>query len=161
MTLMDTTYDKREDAGKALLGLIGIAMDSDQPVKLGKYKGFNLQIVYYPFGKEFHVQLVGAGIHDTQLGADVSGNITRINNVVNSIPEKITAAQNSLEQLEKQLQNAKDELAQPFAQATELAEKSKRLAELDALLNMGQKEVVIDEMPDELTREKVNFRIER
>lgn len=144
MTLMDTTYDKREDAGKALLGLIGIAMDSDQPVKLGKYKGFDLQIVYYPFGKEFHVQLVGAGIHDAQLGADVSGNITRINNAVNAIPDKITAAQNSLEQLEKQLQNAKDELAQPFAQATELAEKSKRLAELDALLNMGQKDVVLD-----------------
>ena len=148
MTLMDTTYDKREDAGKALLGLIGIAMDSDQPVKLGKYKGFDLQVVYYPFGKEFHVQLVGAGIHDAQLGADVSGNITRINNAVNAIPDKITAAQNSLEQLEKQLQNAKDELAQPFAQATELAEKSKRLAELDALLNMGQKDVVLDTVPE-------------
>lgn len=148
MTLMDTTYDKREDAGKALLGLIGIAMDSDQPVKLGKYKGFDLQIVYYPFGKEFHVQLVGAGVHDTQLGADISGNITRINNAVNAIPDKITAAQNSLEQLEKQLQNAKDELAQPFAQATELAEKSKRLAELDALLNMGQKDVVLDTVPE-------------
>ena len=96
----------------------------------------------------YGVQLVGAGVHDIQLGADVSGNITRINNAVNSIPDKITAAQNVLGQLEKQLQNARDELQQPFAQEAELAEKSKRLAELDALLNMGQKDVVLDTVPE-------------
>ena len=149
MTLMERTYDKREDAGKALLGLIGVAMDSDQPVKLGRYKGFDLMVSYHSFGKEFHAQLKGVGVYDTLLGADAVGNITRINNTANGIPDMITAAENTLAQLEKQLQNAKDELQQPFSQEAELAEKSKRLAELDALLNMGQKDVVLDTVPEE------------
>lgn len=161
MTLMDQVYDKREDAGRALLGLIGVAMDSEQPVKLGSYKGFALQVVYYPFGKEFHAQLVGAGINSTQLGADAAGNITRINNAANGIPDKITAAQNALDQLEKQLQNAREELQQPFAQEAELAEKSKRLAELDALLNMGQKDSVIDVVPEEDTPMRSRKQAER
>ena len=92
---------------------------------------------------------------------DTVGNITRICNAANAIPDKITAAENTLAQLEKQLQNAKDELQQPFAQEAELAEKSKRLAELDALLNMGQKDVVIDSVVDEDSTMHVINHLER
>ena len=95
------------------------------------------------------------------VGADVSGNITRINNAANSIPDKITAAQNVLGQLEKQLQNAREELQQPFAQEAELAAKSKRLAELDALLNMGQKDVVLDTVPEGESYMRASTDIER
>lgn len=149
MTLMDTAYAKKEDAGKALLGLLGAAMGAEKPVEIGSYKGFKLQIVYYALEQQFHAQLVGAGSHDTQLGADVLGNITRINNTLNSIPDRIVTYEEKLAQMQKQLENAKEELKQPFLQEAELAEKSKRLAELDALLNTSGKDEVVDATPDE------------
>ena len=147
--LMDTTYDKREDAGRALLGLIGAAMSSEKPVPIGSYKGLTVQAIFLPLGQEFHAQLVGAGVYDVPLGADTSGNITRITNAAAGITKRRDAAVNDLEQLEKQLRNAKDELQQPFLQEKELAEKSRRLAELNALLNMNDKDRVVDAVPDE------------
>lgn len=147
--LMDTTYDKREDAGRALLGLIGAAMTSEKPVPIGSYKGLTVQAIFLPLGQEFHAQLVGAGVYDVPLGADTVGNITRIANAAAGITKRRDEATNNLEQLEKQLQNAKDELQQPFLQEEELAEKSRRLAELNALLKMDEKDRVVDAVPDE------------
>lgn len=147
--LMDTVYEKREDAGRALLGLIGAAMTSEKPVPIGNYKGLTVQAIYFPLAQEFHAQLVGAGVYDVQLGADAAGNITRIINAAAGITKRRDEATNKLEQLEKQLQNAKDELQQPFQQEQELAEKSRRLAELDALLKMDEKDRVVDAVPDE------------
>lgn len=147
--LMDTTYDKREDAGRALLGLIGAAMTSEKPVPIGNYKGLTVQAIFLPLGQEFHAQLVGAGVYDVPLGADTLGNITRIANAAAGITKRRDAAVNDLEQLEKQLRNAKDELQQPFLQEEELAEKSRRLAELNALLNMNDKDRIVDAVPDE------------
>lgn len=147
--LMDTIYDKREDAGRALLGLIGAAMGSEKPVPIGSYKGLTVQAIFLPLGQEFHAQLVGAGVYDVPLGADTLGNITRITNAAAGITKRRDAAVNDLEQLEKQLQNAKDELQQPFQQEQELAEKSRRLAELNALLKMDEKDRVVDAVPDE------------
>lgn len=147
--LMDTTYNKREDAGRALLGLIGAAMTSEKPVPIGSYKGLTVQAIFLPLGQEFHAQLVGAGVYDVPLGADTVGNITRITNAAAGITKRRDAAVNDLEQLEKQLRNAKDELQQPFLQEEELAEKSRRLAELNALLNMNDKDRVVDAVPDE------------
>lgn len=147
--LMDTTYDKREDAGRALLGLIGAAMTSEKPVPIGSYKGLTVQAIYFPLAQEFHAQLVGAGVYDVQLGADAAGNITRIANAAAGITKLRETAANDLVQLEKQLENARDELQQPFKQEQELAEKSRRLAELNALLNMNDKERVVDTVPDE------------
>lgn len=147
--LMDTVYDTREDAGRALLGLIGAAMDSDKPVPIGSYKGLTIQAVFLPLAQEFHAQLVGAGIYDVSLGADTQGNITRITNAAAGIVKRREAAESDLAQLEKQLQNAKEELLKPFPQEQELAEKCKRLAELNALLNMNERDKVIDTVPDE------------
>ena len=147
--LMDTTYDKREDAGRALLGLIGAAMTSEKPVPIGSYKGLTVQAIYFPLAQEFHAQLVGAGVYDVQLGADAAGNITRIANAAAGITKLRETAANDLVQLEKQLENARDELQQPFKQEQELAEKSRRLAELNALLNMNDKDRVVDTVPDE------------
>lgn len=149
MTIQGKTYDKREEAGKALLGLIGSAMDSDKPVPFGVYKGLELQAVYFPFEKEFHAQLVGAGVYDTTLGADALGNITRITNAAASVEKRVTEARDTLSQLEKQMQNAKEELQKPFVHEQELIEKSRRLAELNALLNMNEKEQVVDRTPED------------
>ena len=147
--LMEKSYTKREDAGKALLGLLGMAMDSDSPVTIGSYKGLQLQILYFPLTNEFQAQLAGEGTYRTALGADALGNITRITNTAASLPKRIESTRDALVQLDKQLENAREELKKPFLQEKELAEKSKRLAELNALLNMNEKENVVDHMPDD------------
>ena len=121
---MDTVYTKREDAGKALLGLLGMAMNRTEPVSIGQYKGFDLQIAYFAMDKMYLAYLVGSGINPVQLGADAVGNTVRLDNCLHNLP-------------------------QPFVQADELAEKSKRLAELEALLNLNEKDIVLDTVPDE------------
>ena len=148
ITLMDTVYTKREDAGKALLGLLGMAMNRTEPVSIGRYKGFDLQIAYFAMDKMYLAYLVGSGINPVQLGADAVGNTMRLDNCLHNLPQSVTDLESKLVQLQKQLENAKEQLAQPFAQADELAEKSKRLAELEALLNLNEKELVLD--PDQL-----------
>ena len=149
ITLMDTVYTKREDAGKALLGLLGMAMNRTEPVSIGRYKGFDLQIAYFAMDKMYLAYLVGNGINPVQLGADAVGNTMRLDNCLHSLPQSVTDLESKLVQLQKQLENAKEQLAQPFAQADELAEKSKRLAELEALLNLNEKDIVLDTVPDE------------
>ena len=149
ITLMDTVYTKREDAGKALLGLLGMAMNRTEPVSIGRYKGFDLQIAYFAMDKMYLAYLVGSGINPVQLGADAVGNTVRLDNCLHNLPQSVTDLDSKLVQLQKQLENAKEQLAQPFAQADELAEKSKRLAELEALLNLNEKELVLDTVPDE------------
>jgi len=149
ITLMDTVYTKREDAGKALLGLLGMAMNRTEPVSIGRYKGFDLQIAYFAMDKMYLAYLVGSGINPVQLGADAVGNTMRLDNCLHNLPQSVTDLESKLVQLQKQLENAKEQLAQPFAQADELAEKSKRLAELEALLNLNEKDTVLDTVPDE------------
>ena len=149
ITLMDTIYTKREDAGKALLGLLGMAMNRTEPVSIGRYKGFDLQIAYFAMGKMYLAYLVGSGINPVQLGEDAVGNTMRLDNCLHNLPQSVNDLESKLMQLQKQLENAKEQLAQPFAQADELAEKSKRLAELEALLNLNEKELVLDTVPDE------------
>ena len=146
---MDTVYTKREDAGKALLGLLGMAMNRTEPVSIGQYKGFDLQIAYFAMDKMYLAYLVGNGINPVQLGADAVGNTVRLDNCLHNLPQSVTDLESKLVQLQKQLENAKEQLAQPFAQADELAEKSKRLAELEALLNLNEKDIVLDTVPDE------------
>ena len=150
ITLAGKTYTKREEAGRVLLGQLEAAMNRDKPVPLGSFKNFTLQVVYYPMAKEFHAQLVGANTYDTQLGTDAVGNMTRISNLLSGIEEKIPRYQEQLKDLDQQIENARIELEKPFAQEAELSEKSKRLAELDALLNMNQKETVLDQEPEEI-----------
>lgn len=149
ISLMDTVYTKREDAGKALLGLLGMAMNRTEPISIGRYKGFDLQIAYFAMDKMYLAYLVGSGINPVQLGADAVGNTMRLDNCLHNLPQSVTDLDSKLVQLQKQLENAKEQLAQPFAQADELAEKSKRLAELEALLNLNEKDIVLDTVPDE------------
>ena len=149
ISLMDTVYTKRDDAGKALLGLLGMAMNRTEPVSIGQYKGFDLQIAYFAMDKMYLAYLVGSGINPVQLGADAVGNTVRLDNCLHNLPQSVTDLESKLVQLQKQLENAKEQLAQPFAQADELAEKSKRLAELEALLNLNEKDIVLDTVPDE------------
>ena len=143
-------YDKREDAGKALLGLIGAAVRSEKPVPVGHYAGFEVTVEYVLLSKKFKANLVGAATHTTALGADAAGNMTRFQNVITGLPQATQDLRDKLEQLGKQLENAKEELKQPFLQEEELAEKSARLATLDALLNVGNEEQEIEGEAEEV-----------
>ena len=121
-----------------------MAMNRTEPVSIGQYKGFDLQIAYFAMDKMYLAYLVGSGINPVQLGADAVGNTVRLDNCLHNLPQSVTDLESKLVQLQKQLENAKEQLAQPFAQADELAEKSKRLAELEALLNLNEKDIVLD-----------------
>ena len=82
-------YYEKEPAGKALLGLLGLALNSEKPVPIGYFKGMELQIQHLPFGNEYHARLAGSGSYSTQLGADVLGNLTRLSNLANGIEPSI------------------------------------------------------------------------
>lgn len=77
MQLMEKTYTEKEPGGKALLGLLGVALDTEKPVPIGNYKGLELQVSHAVFGNVFSVKLVGAGTYTAELGNDVLGNLTR------------------------------------------------------------------------------------
>ena len=139
-----TSYDKREDAGKALLGLVGAAVRADHPVLVGHYAGFEVTVVYVPLSKVFVAHLVGQATHTTELGSDAAGNMVRLQNVVAALPQEVSGLRNNLQQLRVQLDSAKEELQQPFLQEQELNDKSARLAELDALLNVGNDAPVLE-----------------
>ena len=142
-------YYEKEPAGKALLGLLGLALNSEKPVPIGYFKGMELQIQHLPFGNEYHARLAGSGTYSTQLGADVLGNLTRLSNLANGIEPSIEKTRNMQIQLEQQLASAEKEVKRPFPQATELTEKSKRLAVLEGLLNMNDKDIVTDTEPEQ------------
>ena len=139
-----TSYDKREDAGKALLGLVGAAVRADHPVLVGHYVGFEVTVAYVPLSKVFVAHLVGQATHTTELGSDAAGNMVRLQNVVAALPQEVSGLRNNLQQLRVQLDSAKEELQQPFLQEQELNDKSARLAELDALLNVGNDAPVLE-----------------
>ena len=101
ITLMDTVYTKREDAGKALLGLLGMAMNRTEPVSIGRYKGFDLQIAYFAMDKMYLAYLVGSGINPVQLGADAVGNTMRLDNCLHNLPQSVTDLESKLVQLQK------------------------------------------------------------
>ena len=147
------TYDKREDAGKALLGLVGAAVRATKPVPVGHYAGFEITVEYKPLEKVFHAHLVGEATHTTELGNDAAGNMIRFQNVVSVLPQDLNRLHGSLEQLTKQLSNAEEELKQPFLQEQELSDKSARLAELDARLNVGNDAPIIEGEAEELEEE--------
>ena len=139
-----TSYDKREDAGKALLGLVGAAVRADHPVLVGHYAGFEVTVAYVPLSKVFVAHLVGQATHTTELGSDAAGNMVRLQNVVAALPQEVSGLRNNLQQLRVQLDSANEELQQPFLQEQELNDKSARLAELDALLNVGNDAPVLE-----------------
>ena len=140
ITLDGKTYDKRDEAGRALLGMLGAAMKADKPVLVGTYRGFDVKVSYNLLGQEFHAQLIGADAYDTQLGSDAAGNMLRLGHLLNGIENQIPAYRQRQNEIAQQIENARAELAKPFIQEAELAEKSSRLAELDALLNVNQSE---------------------
>jgi hypothetical protein len=135
MTINDTFYEEKEPAAKALLDACkGVTDKTDKPV--GEYMGFTLTIRYDSFSQQMQLLLRGAMTYITDLGTDAFGNITRINNALDKLPERLEGAKTQLIDVNSQVEAAKLELENPFPQETELQEKSARLALLNADLNI-------------------------
>lgn len=128
-------YEEKQDAGEALLEACRLHKGME-PKGIGSYRGFQMEISFSLLSSEFTLTLKGAASHSVTLGTDPRGNLIRMDNALANIPERMERAKERLENLETQQEAARAELGKPFPQEAELAQKSARLAELDAELNM-------------------------
>ena len=135
MTIHGTTYTEKDAAGKALIAVCQSLRSAD-PIAIGSYRGFDLNLSYDPVRQNFNLTFKGDMSYKLELGNDANGNITRINNAMDGLPRHMSDAQTQLNSLHQQQEDARAELQNPFPQETVLMEKSARLAELDATLNM-------------------------
>lgn len=142
-------YTEKEDAGKAIIDVCTRMTGSDA-VLLGQYRGFSMVLAYDGRSNEYRITLKGTLSHTVTLGPDVFGNITRLDNALENLAGSLQAEQNSLEETKTQLENARTELAAPFAREEELAEKTARLKELNIVLRIEEKDkTLLDDTPDE------------
>ena len=137
MTIKGMVYDDKKAAGERLL-LARQEMSNADMMLLGTYRGFELNIRFDSFKNEHQAVLRAELSYPVSLGDDARGNITRLDNAIDNFADRIADAENALQNLEQQKQAAEVEVAKPFAQEEELAEKSARLAELNALLNIDR-----------------------
>ena len=154
ITILDQPYADKEAAGKAILDVC-TKMTGSNAVFLGQYRGFSLTLSYDGTSNEYRMTMKGTLSHTAVLGADVFGNLTRMDNVIDGLPGKLEAVRAELAETRVQIENARSELAAPFAREAELTEKTARLKELNILLNMDQKDnALIDDAPDEEAPER-------
>ena len=133
----DLLTDK-DNAGAAILEAFKDAKGLE-PVPIGSYRGFAMSLTVENFGKDFVLTLKGRMSHRVELGKDARGNLVRIDNALAQMPERYKTVQGRLENVQAQLATAKAELGKPFPQEAELREKSARLAELNAELNIDDR----------------------
>ena len=137
MTIKGMVYDDKKAAGERLL-LARQEMPNADMMLLGTYRGFELNIRFDSFKNEHQAVLRAELSYPVSLGDDARGNITRLDNAIDNFTDRIADAENALQNLEQQKQAAEVEVAKPFAQEEELVEKSARLSELNALLNIDR-----------------------
>ena len=133
----DHLIDK-DNAGAALLEAFKDAKGLEA-VHIGSYRGFDMSLTIEDFGSKFVLTLKGEMSHRVELGKDARGNLTRIDNALAAIPERVQMVQEKLENVQRQLSMSKAELGKPFPQEQELQEKSARLAQLNAELNIDDR----------------------
>lgn len=152
MEVEGTVYTDKKAAGSAILAACK-AMTSPEPVPLGQYRGFAMDLSFESLFREFKITLKGALYYTTALGTDIFGNILRLDNLLESMKERINTCREQLENTRIQLENAKLEVEKPFPQEDELKRKSARLDELNILLNMDKREseIVDGDVGDEVT----------
>ena len=151
MEVLGRSYAEKEAAGTALLSACQNLKDM-QTVSLGKYRGFTMALTLENFGKDYVLTLKGERSHRVMLGTDPRGNLLRIDHALEQISERLSQEQSELENRERQREAAKMEAEKPFPQEAELQEKSARLIELDAALNMEAgpaAEAICEEEPAE------------
>ena len=139
MTIDGFGYFEKEQAGKALIERCK-KMTSDEPVLIGDYRGFSMELSFDSFQKQFYVSLKNELSHKVELGTDVFGNIQRIDNAIDGLEKRLEISKEELANTNTQFETAKAEAKRPFPQEAELQEKTKRLAAVEALLKMDKKD---------------------
>ena len=146
MQINGRTYQEKKEAGQALLDACK-AMKSPESVPLGVYRGFQMELSYESFSREFVVALKGKRTYHVTLGKDLYGNITRIDHEIEKIPDSLEQCRERLKTLYVQLETAKEEAKKEFPREQELSEKVARLGELNALLDLDKKDkILLDEV---------------
>ena len=149
MTVRGDYLTDKENAGAALIDALKEAKIFEA-VHIGEYRGMQMYLSVEDFGKNNILTLKGKMSHRVELGKDPRGNLIRIENALNGIPERLKSAETRLETLENQMADAKAELGKPFEREAELQQKSARLAELNIALNMdGHSDETVIAEPDE------------
>ena len=138
MTIKGVTYDEKKTAGERLVLACSELPNAEEKV-IGNYRGFELSLRFDTYRSEYQALLKGQRKYTVPLGTDPLGNIIRLDNSLNNFPERITSAENELATLHQQQAAAQIEVEKPFPQEEELAEKSARLAELNAQLDVDEK----------------------
>ena len=138
MTIKGVTYDEKKTAGERLVLACSELPNAEEKV-IGSYRGFELSLRFDTFRSEYQAILKGERRYPVPLGTDPLGNIIRLDNSLNNFPERINSAENELATLHQQQAAAQIEVEKPFPQEEELAEKSARLAELNAQLDVDEK----------------------
>lgn len=153
--IMGVIYKEKEKAGNVILKLCNQISNADT-IQIGKYRGFEVGLNFDKFSNLFQIQLKNKLAYTVPLGNDANGNITRIDNVINSLNKQLVVQQELLENIKKQLSNAKQECQKKFPQEEELKIKSKRLNELNITLNLDKKdyEIIGDENIEPCKSEK-------
>ncbi|MCC2224471.1 MULTISPECIES: DEAD/DEAH box helicase family protein [Clostridia] len=143
------SYSEKAEGGQKIIDACK-EMTSPDPIPLGKYRGFDLELSFDTFEKAYQVKIKGSLSRSVSLGTDAIGNITRIDNAIEKIPERLEAKSRELSTLEQQFVTAKAEVEKPFDKEEELTEKTNRLNVLNGLLNVDKREnELVDGAPDE------------
>ena len=137
MTVMETAYTDRKEAGKAIVAACRLIDEPGKEAELGEYRGFPMKLSFS--AAKFKVTMKQHLTYTAELSDDIVGNIARINNALERIPQSLEAHREELVRLQGEMENAKQEIEKPFLQEQELAEKSARLAELNAVLDHEEK----------------------
>ena len=139
MIMPGGTVREKKAAGDAILGLCK-SMTSPDPIPIGQYRGFDMELSFDTFSREYKITLIHQLRHTVTLGTEIFGNIQRLDNTLSAFEERMAACVEQLENTRVQLENAKAEVQKPFPQEEELAVKTARLNELNALLNLDKTE---------------------
>ena len=149
MEVKGVFYSEKAEAGKAIIETCK-QMNSPDPIPLGKYRGFETELLFNTTERNYEVRLKGATSRTVTLGDDANGNIIRLDNGIERFAESLSLAENDLENTQNQLETAMKEVQKPFIQEEELKTKLARLDELNILLNMDKTEnEIVGGEPDE------------
>jgi len=162
MTINGIKYNERSEAGEKIVEECR-KMRSPNPVEIGEFCGFKIEISFNSFSREFIVDLKSNLSHPTLLGESNSGNVIRIENLLSNLETKLEEKKTELENVKIQYENAKNEIKRPFPREEELQEKTKRLNELNVLLNLNEKtnEIIDDEKEEDRYSSKTKEDYER
>lgn len=150
--IQGVTYTKRADADAALLDACKAAAAGAGEKKIGRYCGFDICVGYDPKSIGFAGYLQGGQRYRIELNLKQNFSSFRavLENISAQIPVKIAAR----EEIEKNIESAKEAAKQPFAYEEEFQTKLARLNELNILLDQEKQEPVQNKKENPMQKEE-------